>query len=137
MRGEHDGALLVALLLDGPEQAVELAHRLLDLGGPHEAAATTLPFDHALGLEAPDGVAGGVSAHAVLVDQVLVGRETLFELPGPDAPAEGVEHLGPQGQGAASVREARSGHGINVRTSGRGAVAVTVEISGGRRYFGR
>ena len=75
-------ALLDARRLHRVEQAVERAERLLELrpvdDGPAAALATQDPGP----VEVADRLAHGVATHPVLVDQLVVGGETVGELPG-------------------------------------------------------
>ena len=113
VEGEHLAVRRVALALDRLEQAVQRPGRLFDRRRPQERATAPLAFDDAGLVQAPDRVAQRVPAHAVLLDQLALGRKGVVELAGRQAAAQVVEDLRPQGERARPI-------GPDGRAGGRG-----------------
>jgi hypothetical protein len=98
-----NAALREAVLLNGPEQAVQRAERLLDHPRPDEGSLAAAAVDDSLGLEPTGGLPDGLAADAVLAGQLGVGGEARAEFPALDPAAQVSENLRPQGQGTVLV----------------------------------
>ena len=69
-----------ALFLDGAEQAVENACRLLDRVFPEEGALPPAPFENPGVLQLPERVTHRMAAYAIFGDELPLRRNTVGEL---------------------------------------------------------
>jgi hypothetical protein len=90
------GALLQPGLLDGPEQAVQATERLREDTLVEEAPTPTVPVDQSPRSQPLHGLAHRMPAHAVVLRELLVGREPVDDVARRDASLQVVEHLLPQ-----------------------------------------
>ncbi len=108
----HDAPLGLPGRLDGREQAVQRAHRLVDLGRPGEPRRTpALPRDHAGLAQAAQRLAHRVPADGVLLDQRELAGELLGEVALADPAQQVVLDLLPQRLGQGPVHAPRTPRG--------------------------
>ena len=106
---EYLAVLAVALIFDRAKEAVQGADSLLESDRFDEAAAPALALQDARIPEFSEGLTNGVSTHAVMRDEIAVGRETCGELACVESTLHVVTNLFPQRGGrVASNLELRS-----------------------------
>ena len=125
LQREDLAGLLHAGRLHGPEEAVERAQRLLELGAVDHGPPTPLPAEHPGPVEVADRLAHGVPAHAVGLGELEIGREApVVELAGREAAAQVGFELRPQRERALAIQWLH-GHGDPRRPDGRSPTLPT------------